>query len=115
MTTEPSTRAGLWLRAVSIALVAVVFCVPPLVRATDHVGAGTTSPLKLRLNRGFNVPETKCRVTPPPAESASLLAADEVTPPRTMSGAPAFDPAIAPSPHHPSPEVLRGPPATRIL
>src|SRR5437870_1519053 len=52
------------VRVCGVLLVAALFFVPPLVRATQHLYRGTTSS-PLRLNRGFDAPKTKCQVAPP--------------------------------------------------
>jgi len=45
-------------------VVAALVLGPPLVRASDHIGRGSTSSL-IRLNRGFEHPPTKCTLVPP--------------------------------------------------
>jgi hypothetical protein len=98
-------------RSAIFLLILVMFCVPPLVRATDLLKAGTSSPLKIRLNRGFNVPQTKCRVTPPPAQPVAILATEVVVSTQTLTAASPDDEALPASPPHQSPTDLRGPPA----
>ena len=56
------TAVARWIRVAALALVAVMVLMPPLVRATQHVTDVAAS--QIRLNRGFDLPETRCHITP---------------------------------------------------
>jgi hypothetical protein len=98
-------------RAPIFLLIVVMFCVPPLVRATDLLKGGTSSPLKFRLNRGFDVPQTKCRVSPPATRPAATPATELAASIQLVTSTRPDDEALPPSPYDQSPTVLRGPPA----
>src|SRR6266567_2443979 len=108
MSPEFSETASHWHRAVTVLLVLAVLCVPPLVRATDSLKQSPT-PL-LRLNRGFSAPETKSRLTPPPARPLDAPVADQTAPLQTAHAAPVLNETIAAQPSDRSPDALRGPP-----
>jgi hypothetical protein len=96
-----------------VLLALVVLVVPPLVRATDSLKS-SAAPL-LRLNRGFNGPETKSKLAPPAAQPIDALAASEAAPPRSAGRKPATRQPAAYLPSNQTPDVLRGPPARANL
>jgi hypothetical protein len=96
-------------RAVIVLLVLAVLSVPALVRATDPP-KGSPNPL-LRLNRGFNGPETKSRVAPPAARPLDAPQTDYADPPRRRSPRPVLNETLPDQPFDGRSDTLRGPPA----
>ena len=91
-------------------LVAALVALPSLVRATQHVSASQDS-TPIRLNRGFDQPQAKCRPAPPDAPivvPSALLSATIV--PRMPRIAPVDEP-LPVSRWIPVPEPPRGPPS----
>lgn len=93
-------------------LVAVIFLLPPLVRATGHPLSARDTSSSFRLNRGFDKPEPKRTLTPPTIDSADRAALSELTivPP----GCALRDADLAAplsQQHSPSVDPQRGPPA----
>src|SRR6266566_1583708 len=106
MSPEFSETASHWHRAVIVLLVLAVLCVPPLVRATDSLKQSPT-PL-LRLNRGFSAPETKSKLTPPPARPLDAPVADQTAPLQTAhAAAPVLNETIPAQPSDRSPSSTR--------
>jgi hypothetical protein len=95
-----------------VLLVAVLFFVPPLVRATLHLDRPATSS-PLRLNRGFGEPETKCQVVPNDLPPRSPVF-EEPSPEHVTRMSPGIDEPIPDSPLDSSPDSLRGPPLARL-
>ena len=93
-------------------LVITLLCMPTLVRATQSLVRDSAS---IRLNRGFDAPESKCRVIPPAAPAfAAALAVTTVPAPRVVLAAHPVTPSLASSQHETSPAVLRGPPSSLL-
>jgi len=93
-------------------LIATLVCVPPLVRATQKLdSAASSSSLSIRLNRGFDAPETKCKVPPPAASSLRPFVDDEVAPPLEVTQGYVDVVAFPVSQYESSPDALRGPPS----
>jgi len=97
--------------ATIVAIVLTLLVVPALVRAAGPL-TGNNTPL-LRLNRGVDVPESKCRIAGAPDEIAITLA-HRVREMRPVVRRPLPVPAAEPLVEIPfrSPAVLRGPPAS---
>ena len=94
-------------------LVAVLVFVPTLVRATQSFNRDSGT---IRLNRGFDGPESKSRVAPPavvlPAAVVMILAAPRIV----VIARPVFvDDPLPSSQLDISPSVLRGPPLATTL
>jgi hypothetical protein len=86
---------------------------PPLVRATQHVTDVAAS--QIRLNRGFDLPETRCNITPvltqPPLAAVVAL----LHQPRQVLAPAAGDESLPGSPVTIPFEPLRGPPSIHIV
>jgi hypothetical protein len=97
--------------ATIVAIVLTLLVVPALVRAAGPL-TGNNTPL-LRLNRGVDVPESKCRIAGAPDEIA-ITRAHKVREMRPVVRRPLPMPAAEPLVESPfrSPAVLRGPPAS---
>jgi hypothetical protein len=97
--------------ATIVAMVLTLLIVPALVRAAGPL-AGNTTPL-LRLNRGVDVPESKCRIAGAPDQIA-ITRAHRVREMRSVVRRPLLVPDAEPLAESPfrSPAVLRGPPAS---
>lgn len=92
-------------------LVAALITLPSLVRATQHVSASQDSS-PIRLNRGFDQPQAKCRVAPPDDQVVVRSASfDDAVVPHAPRIAPIDEP-IAASPPVSVSDPLRGPPST---
>jgi hypothetical protein len=102
--------AGGRRRALVVLLAVAVLGVPALVRATDAPKGSATPPL-LRLNRGFNGPETKSRLTPPAAQPVEAPEAEPPSAPGTGPDATRLDEPLPDRLLDGSPDTLRGPPA----
>jgi hypothetical protein len=96
-------------------LVAVIFLLPPLVRATGHPLSARDTSSSFRLNRGFDKPEPKRTLTPPTADSADRAARSQQTivPPGCAHRAAALEVPLSQQ-HRPSVDPQRGPPAHLI-
>lgn len=98
----------------ALLLVVIVLLLPPLVRATSAALRAPESPSSFRLNRAFDMPESKWHVTPAPAESLGAVV------PRVDTSAPVnsfrlLDVELVPDHQtHRSPDPFRGPPAFQI-
>jgi len=101
-------RMRSWITALVIALVLV----PPLVRATQTLDS--PSPTAIRLNRGFDAPETKCRVVPPLAAVARLAPEPVPSPLAALRGHERVETPLAVGRHDSPPDALRGPPSSLI-
>ena len=92
-------------------LVAVVILLcPPLLRANARFRRPTDAPSTFRLNRGFDVPETKSTLDPPVDRvSADTVDVREGLAPLALA---AIDeiPLGVDNQHRQSPDPLRGPP-----
>jgi hypothetical protein len=73
-------------RVTIVAIILALLCAPPLVRAAGSLDASTGTPL-LRLNRGVDIPETKCRI----AAAAIVIA---VVNPATIRDLPSLQRAV---------------------
>jgi hypothetical protein len=91
-------------------LVSMLVLVPTLVRATQALDPGATPP-SIRLNRGFDAPESKCRITPPSAPLA-VPPAFEWSAPAKVEFAFFADAPLPQAQRDVSPQVLRGPPVS---
>lgn len=82
---------------------------PPLVRATAHLHDGRDSPSSFRLNRAFDVPQSKWTVSPPDAQCFDCTPVAVSAPSHFLHAAADFE---APLEHQTdrSPDPLRGPP-----
>jgi hypothetical protein len=101
------------LRSVGLILVAILLALPSMVRATQHVSASRDS-APIRLNRGFDQPQARCRVAPP-GDHVVIRSAVTTTP--IITRAPCIAAVQEPIPVSPSvavPDPLRGPPSTLI-
>jgi hypothetical protein len=88
-----------------LVMVAALFVVPALVRATF-----SSSPTSLiRLNRGFERPPAKCQI-PPPVVLVAALSRSEAEPPKLDLLVPVFDAPAPDAPPEGSPDAFRGPP-----
>jgi hypothetical protein len=116
MTLNLATGTAGRFRAAVFLLVVTMFSVAPLVRATDHLrGEGGQPPL-LRLNRGFNLPQTKARLLPPPAvEHIQTIGTYEGSLPPVPDTVLCLDEAVPDSAPQASPDTLRGPPPVLTL
>jgi hypothetical protein len=107
---ETSAMNGRW-RATVLMIVFALFCVPPLVRATGPLES-TSTPL-LRLNRGVDVPESKCRVAPQTDQVVAAGAMREVSPVGRPIFLDLFAEPLVPGVSR-SPAALRGPPSVSL-
>ena len=99
------------MRFFGLLLVGVLLVLPSLVRVTQHVSASQDS-APIRLNRGFDQPQAKCRVAPP--DDHIVLhseAVDDAVVAHAPAAAPVVEERIPVLPAIPAPEPLRGPPA----
>jgi hypothetical protein len=101
-------------RTAAALIVAVILLVPPLVRASAHLRRPSESPITFRLNRGFQVPQSKTTVIPPPIgrfDAASGVQAVVALPVQriVVDRGPCLDQ------HRRCPDPLRGPPVTLIF
>jgi hypothetical protein len=107
-----SRTKRMWLAFV---LAIVVLSLPPLVRATSPALRAPESSTSFRLNRGFDMPESKWRVAPSIAEtfeSAVPEAVSGVLPQwHTLPDAP----LVPDHQYDRSPDPLRGPPSLLVL
>ena len=101
-----------WIRVAAFALIALMVLMPPLVRATQRVTDSAAS--QIRLNRGFDLPETRSDLTPTltqPAIAAIVALLNQQ--PRIVS--PSHDDQSLPGSPATLPfDPLRGPPPTHI-
>ena len=114
MADTPASNASRRASCAWVALiVATLVLVPTLVRATQTMaGSASTS---IRLNRGFDVPESKCRVAPPVAPVSAPIELEAVSR-ATFEAERSSDVVPRPqSQHDASPQVLRGPPVSTRL
>src|SRR5262245_27046131 len=93
----------------------VVLLLPPLVRATSPALRAPESSSTFRLNRGFDMPESKWRMTPSVAETL-----DGAVPDGVSGNLPSWhtlpDATLLPDHQYDrSPDPLRGPPSARIV
>jgi hypothetical protein len=95
-------------RAVAVLLIAVMFCVPPLVRATARLKSNAVT--QFRLNRGFHLPESKLKVAPPLSRPAQLPSTMEPPLLQVVGSVPPIDEVVLCFQHDRSPDPQRGPP-----
>jgi len=94
-------------------LIATLVFVPPLVRASQTLDrTPSSSALSIRLNRGFDAPETKCRVAPPPTAAVSFVVCEASVPPLDVVGSHRGDIALPVGQYDSPPDALRGPPSS---
>src|SRR5262249_44002411 len=92
-------------------LMLTIACVPALIRATERPQASASSPLKVRLNRGFDLPKVKSRITPPLRRYVpSRSVAEQESLRLTHVLPPVVEIQIPRSSESAAPDVLRGPP-----
>jgi hypothetical protein len=108
---HPSGRTSFWVSL----LVAIIFLLPPLVRATGRPISAPDSFSSIRLNRGFDKPESKQTLTPPIANSSDRVsrAAPAIVPRICRPHVDPSDVLFAPQ-HSPSVDPQRGPPVRLI-
>jgi len=96
-------------------LVAIIFLLPPLVRATGRPLSAPDSSSSIRLNRGFDKPESKQTLTPPVTSSNARVSCSEPTivPPPWRPQLDAAD-VLFLQEHSPSVDPQRGPPVRLI-
>jgi hypothetical protein len=92
-------------RVTILVMIAALFVVPALVRAT--FSASQTS--LIRLNRGFERPPAKCQI-PPPVVIVAALSRSEAEPPKLDLLVPVFEAPAPDAPPEGSPDAYRGPP-----
>lgn len=98
------------LRSLAFALVLVVFTVPAFDRATRHLTAQVPGSV-LRLNRGFDFPESSWQIAPPVSLRQPWLISPDAAAPLQRRAVPAVDELLPESPGDLTPDVLRGPPS----
>jgi hypothetical protein len=111
MSVNASSSADRHARAGILLIVATLFFVPVLVRATPHPDHGST-PSPVTLNRGFDSPPQKCSVTPPHEVLVQSVSLDVPKSGRVIGRSLAWDESVSDSPIDSSPDVPRGPPLT---
>jgi hypothetical protein len=93
----------------------VILLVPPLVRASAHLRRPSESPITFRLIRGFQVPQSKTTIIPPPIDRQF----DATHRAQTIIARPVQRIVVPRRPcldqHRQSPDPLRGPPVTLIF
>jgi hypothetical protein len=94
-------------------LVAVLSIVPGLVRATKPLRELTPAPF--RMSRGFELPPTKCSVTPPSEVAVPAVSLEEPQPRQANLQPVDFNEALPDSALDISPEALRGPPSLLLV
>jgi len=98
------------IRACALFVVITLLVVPAFLRATQPFPTNTSTS-SIRLNRGFDAPESKCRVTPPAAPIAAVHV-PEPAPERSEPGYSDGVDLIAVSQHDIPPDAFRGPPVS---
>jgi hypothetical protein len=106
MSLASSTPIAGRARVTILVIIATLFLVPALVRAT--FSTSPTSPV--RLNRGFERPPAKCHVTPPPVVMVKALLRGEAEPPKIDRLVLVLDGPGPDAPPVGSPDAFRGPP-----
>jgi hypothetical protein len=112
MTPAPGTVAR-HIRLSVFLLVTILFVVPGLVRATKPLRE--SSPAPFRLSRGFELPPTKCSLTPPSEVAIPAVSLEEPSTQHVHRQLAQFDDALPESALDSSPEALRGPPSTPLV
>jgi RES domain-containing protein len=107
------TAAARWIRVAAFALIALMVLMPPLVRATQHVTDVAAS--QIRLNRGFDLPETRCNVMPALTQPALAAVVALLDQPLQILAPAAGDESLPGSPVTLKFEPLRGPPSIHIV
>ncbi|HEX4346574.1 MAG TPA: hypothetical protein VHZ73_03335 [Vicinamibacterales bacterium] len=97
---------GTWVALI----IATLVLMPSLVRATQSLRHDTPC---IRLNRGFNSPESKCRVQPPSPPVAAPIVIVSAVPAVVLSQPGAI--SLVETQHDTPPAVLRGPPPLSII
>jgi len=98
------------VRACALFVVITLLVVPALLRATQSFATNTGNS-SIRLNRGFDAPESKCKVTPPAAVMAAIRV-PEPTAERSEQSYNAGVDLIVVSQHDVPPDAFRGPPVS---
>jgi hypothetical protein len=102
-------------RTAAALLAVVILLVPPLVRASAHLRRPSDGPITFRLNRGFDLPETKSTVAPPVDGRFELVTSLRISiPPEQRHVAVQCEQSCLDQ-HRQSPDPLRGPPSTLSL
>jgi hypothetical protein len=112
MIEQPRVAASSRLRITVGLLILTIACVPPLIRATERTQGPASSPLKIRLNRGFDIPKLKSKITPPPRQyvtTRAIAREEALLLPHVLP--PIVEIRIPRSSERAAPRVLRGPPA----
>jgi hypothetical protein len=97
------------IRMTVFVLVAILSVVPGLVRATKPLRELTPAPF--RLSRGFELPPTKCSLTPPSEVAVPAVSLEEPQPQPVNPQTVELNEALPDSALNISPEDLRGPPS----
>jgi hypothetical protein len=106
-----SVRLHRVCRGCGCLLILVLALLPPFVRAAGNVQVGRQSSAAFRLNRGFDVPVSKWKLTAPVSALLRHPRSDE-----SIDAQPKPSSVVVPSvrvdhQHQHSPDSLRGPPA----
>jgi hypothetical protein len=92
-------------------LIAVMLLLPPLLRATARLHDGRDTPSSFRLNRGFDVPQSRWK--PEPARTQCFDGVQPVAPAQAARRYTLADSTDLLEPQHEqSPDPQRGPPLT---
>jgi hypothetical protein len=106
------TYVARWIRSASLVLIAVMVLMPPLVRATQPLTGNPAS--QIRLNRGFDRPETRCDVTPGLTQPVvATISAGGLDPSQILAPYSNDEPVPCTPAHLPF-DSLRGPPSVLI-
>jgi hypothetical protein len=97
------------IRMTVFVLVAVLSIVPGLVRATKPLRELTPAPF--RMSRGFELPPTKCSLTPPSDVAVPAVSLEEPQPKQGRLRRADFNEVLPDSALDVSPKALRGPPS----
>jgi hypothetical protein len=109
----PSSR---WLRPWAALLVTMLLLVPTLVRATQTLASDSASASSIRLNRGFDAPESKLKVPAPDAATPAVDLAPSDAAHETMRARPLVpDEVELISQYELPPDALRGPPSPSVF
>jgi hypothetical protein len=101
-----------WIRVAAFALIGLMVLMPPLVRATQRVTDNAAS--QIRLNRGFDLPETRCDITPTLTQPAIAAIVASLNQESRILAPSAEDDSLPGSPATLPFDPLRGPPSNHI-
>lgn len=107
--TSPVTSAGRTTLAWSLLVIATLMLLPTLVRATQSFDARAGSS-SIRLNRGFDSPESKCKAPAPDTVAIAAIVVEYAAPPVRREFPRASDPHPVSQQELP-PDPFRGPPS----